>query len=106
MGVQSLHFDFAELDTEPEVVVLLKLRLTFGPQPAGLIEHISNANAGGILAELWQAVKQNDVIGDFADWTEDVSPAPTDEAIRLILRITNFDPAKREPMSDIVKGVY
>jgi hypothetical protein len=46
------------------------------------------------------------VNGDFADWTEGVFPNLTDEAKRLILRMTNLDPAKRATMSEIVKDSY
>ena len=101
-----MHFDFAELDTEPEVVVLFKLLSTFGPLPGELIKHVDDANAGELLTDLWQAVKENDVNGDFADWTEGVFPNLTDEAKRLILRMTNLDPAKRATMSEIVKDSY
>ncbi|KAI4636730.1 hypothetical protein J4E93_011000 [Alternaria ventricosa] len=51
-------------------------------------------------------VKENDGNGNFADWTEDVFPNLTDEAKRLILRMTNLDPAKRATMSEIVKDSY
>jgi hypothetical protein len=47
-----LHFDFAELDTEPEVVVLFKLLSTFGPLPGELIKHVDDANAGKLLTDL------------------------------------------------------
>ncbi|KAI1523938.1 calcium calmodulin dependent protein kinase, partial [Pyrenophora tritici-repentis] len=59
-GVQSLHFDFAELDTEPEVVVLFKILSTFGPLPDALIKLVDDAKAGELLTDLWQAVKEND----------------------------------------------
>jgi hypothetical protein len=101
-----LHFDFAELDTEPGVVVLFKILSTFGPLPDALIKHVDDAKAGELLTDLWQAVKENDVDGDFADWTEDVFPNLTDEAKRLILRMANLDPAKKTTMSEIVKDSY
>jgi serine/threonine protein kinase len=104
--VQLLHFDFAELDTKPEVVVLFKLLSTFGPLPDALVKHVDDAKASELLADLWQAVKENDVNGDFADWTEDVFPNLTDEAKRLILRMANLDPAKRATMSEILKNSY
>ncbi|XP_014555398.1 hypothetical protein COCVIDRAFT_38903 [Bipolaris victoriae FI3] len=81
-GVQLLHFDFMELNTEPEVVVLFKLLSTFGPLLDELIKHVDDANA------------------------KDVFPNLTDEAKRLILRITNLNPAKRATMSEIVKDSY
>ena len=40
------------------------------------------------------------------NWTEDVFPNLTDEAKRLILRMTNLDPAMRATMSEIVKDNY
>jgi len=101
-----LHFDFAELDTEPEVVVLFKLLSTFGPLPDILIKHVDDANASELLSDLWQAVKENNVEGGFADWTEDVFPNLTDDAKRLILSMTNLDPASRATMSEAVKDSY
>ncbi|KAF1831468.1 hypothetical protein BDW02DRAFT_572003 [Decorospora gaudefroyi] len=106
MGVQALHFDFAELDAEPEVVVLFKLLSAFGPLPDALIKHVDDAKAGELLTDLWQAVKENEVDGNFEDWTEDVFPNLSDEAKRLILRMTNLDPAKRATMLEIVKDSY
>jgi serine/threonine protein kinase len=44
--------------------------------------------------------------GDSAGWTEDVFPNLTDEAKRLILRMTNLDPTKRATMSEIVEDSY
>jgi serine/threonine protein kinase len=88
------------------VVGLFKLLLTFGPLPDALIEHVDVAKAGELLADLWQAVQENDRSGDFAHWSEDVFPNLTDEAKRLILRMTNLDPAKRATMSEIVKDSY
>ncbi|KAF1920696.1 calcium/calmodulin dependent protein kinase-like protein [Ampelomyces quisqualis] len=105
-GVQSLHFDYAELDTEPEVVVLFKLLLTFGPLPDALVKHVDDAGAGKLLADLWQAVQENGVKADFADWTEDVFPNLKDEAKSLILRMASLDPAKRATMSEIIKDSY
>jgi serine/threonine protein kinase len=51
-------------------------------------------------------VKENDMNGDSAGWTEDVFPNLTDEAKRLILRMTNLDPTKRATMSEIVEDSY
>jgi hypothetical protein len=104
--VQSFHFDFAELDTEPEVVVLFKLLSTFGPLPDVLIKHVDDAKAGELLTGLWQAVKENEVDGHFADRSDDVYPNFADEAKRLIARMTHLDPAKRAVISDIVEDIY
>jgi hypothetical protein len=104
--VQSFYFDFAELDTEPEVVVLFKLLSTFGSLPDALIKHVDDAKAGELLTGLWQAVKENEVDEHFATWTDNVYPNITDEAKRLIARMTQLDPAKRAVMSDIVEDIY
>ena len=104
--MQSLHFDFAELDTEPEVVVLFKLLSTFGPLPDALLKHVDDAKAGELLTDLMQAVKENEVNGEFANWTEDVFPNLTVDAKRLIVRMTNLDPAQRAAMSEIMKDSY
>lgn len=92
-----------ELNTEAKVVVLFTILSTFGPLPDALVQHVDDAKTGELLTDLWQAVKGNDVNEDFADWTENVFPNLTDEAKRLILRMTNLDPAKSATMSDIVK---
>lgn len=101
-----MRFDFAELDTKPEVVVLCKMLAAFGPLPDALVQHVDDATAAGLLTDVWQAVKESDGDGGFAGWTEDVFPNLTDEAKRLIVRMTNLDPAKRATMSEIVKDRY
>lgn len=43
---------------------------------------------------------------DFANWTEDAFPNLTDEAKKLILKMTDLYLAKRAKMSEIVKDRY
>ena len=81
-----MHFDFAELDTEPEVVVLFKLLSMFGPLPDALLRHVDDAKAGELLTDLWQAVEENDADGNFADLTENVFPNLTHDAKSLIFK--------------------
>lgn len=101
-----MHFDFAELDTEPEVVILFKLLSAFGPLLNTLVKHVNDLKAGERLTDLQQAVKENGVNGDFADWTEEEFPKLTGEAKRLILRMTNLDPAQRAIRSEIAMDVH
>lgn len=88
------------------MVVLFKLLSMFGPLPDGLVKHANGPGANELLRHLWQAVKENDEIGGFADWSEDVFPNLTDEAKRLILRMTNLDADKRATMTEIVRARY
>lgn len=104
--MQSFHFDFEELDTEPEVVVLFKLLSTFGPLPDALTKHIDDLKAGELSADLWQVIRENEVKGGFAQWSEDDFPNLNDEAKRIILRMANLDPARRAPISDIITDTY
>lgn len=50
--MQWLHFDFAQFDTEPEVVVLFKLLSTFDPLPDTLKTHVNDAKAGELLTDI------------------------------------------------------
>ncbi|KAF2790762.1 calcium/calmodulin dependent protein kinase-like protein [Melanomma pulvis-pyrius CBS 109.77] len=105
-GVQSFYLNFDEVEAEPEMVVLFKLLSTFGPLPDALVKHVNEEKAGQVLTELWQVIIENQVNGDFADWSEDVFPNLDDEAKRLLLRMTNLDPARRAPISDIITDTY
>ncbi|KAL6709755.1 hypothetical protein ACN47E_001184 [Coniothyrium glycines] len=105
-GVQAFHLDFPDWDAEPEVVVLVKFLLTFGPLPDALVKHVDDASARELLTDFWEAVKEADTNTDLAGWTEDEFPNLTDEAKRLILRMANLDPAMRASMSEIVKDSY
>jgi hypothetical protein len=88
------------------VVVLFKLLSMFGPLPDALVQHVGEEKNGEVLTGLWQVITENEVNGSFADWSEDVFPNLNDEAKRLILRMANLDPARRAPMSDIIKDTY
>lgn len=106
--MQSFYVNIEELETEaePELVVLVKLLSTFGPLPDALIAHVNDNEASEILNGLWEAIRENGAAENFADWTEDVFPNLNDEAKRLILRMTNLDPARRVGISEILTDAY
>jgi hypothetical protein len=87
-------------------VVLFKLLSTFGPLPDALVKHVNNDEARELLTGLWQAIRENGLHEDFAEWSEDEFPNLDDGAKRLILRMTDLDPAKRAQISDIVTDAY
>jgi serine/threonine protein kinase len=94
------------LDIEPEPVMLFKLLSVFGPLPDALVEHVNDEEAGALLRDLWQAIREDESMEPFEQWTEKILPNLETEAKRLILRMTNLDPAKRASMSDIVMDPY
>ena len=96
---------------EPEPIILYKLLAAFGPPPDELVQHIGvdpsgQSVDGGLLVELWKGIEENKLQDPFRVWTKDVYPNLDEEAKRLILRMANFDSAKREPLSEILKDSY
>lgn len=104
--MQSFHLNFEKFETEPEVVVLFKLLSTFGPLPDALVKHVNDEEAGKLLNGLWQALRENEIKGHFAEWPENLFSNLNVEAKKLILRMTNLDPARRAPISDIITDAY
>jgi serine/threonine protein kinase len=87
-------------------VVLFKLLSTFGPLPDALVDHVNDEEAGTLLKSLWQAIIEGDPSERFEQWSEENFPNLDDKAKKLILRMTNLDPSKRAPMSEIVMDPY
>jgi hypothetical protein len=86
--------------------MLFKLLSAFGPLPDALVEHVNDEEAGALLKDLWQAITEDGSIEPFEQWSEKMLTNLDNEAKRLILRMTNLDPAKRASMSDIVMDPY
>jgi hypothetical protein len=105
-GAQCFHPDFEKLDIEPEPVILFKLLSAFGPLPDALVKHVNHEEAGALLKGLWQGIAEDESNERFEQWSEEMFPNLDNEAKRLILRMTNLDPAKRALMSDIVMDPY
>jgi len=91
---------------EPELVILFKLLSAFGPLPDALVEHVNDDESGVPLKGLWQAIAEDESNEAFEQRSQDIYPNLENEAKRLILRMTNLDPAKRALMSDIVMDSY
>lgn len=85
---------------------MLKLLSAFGPLPDALVKHVGDDEAGALLKDLWQAISEDESNEVFEKWSEEMLPNLDNEAMRLILRMTNLDPAKRALMSDIVMDPY
>jgi serine/threonine protein kinase len=107
-SAQCFHPKFGDLDIEPEIVVLFKLLCTFGPLPDALVQHVNDEEAGERLKGQWQAIEEAECYEPFEQWSEENLPGLNleNEAKRLILRMTNLDPAKRALMSDIMMDPY
>lgn len=87
-------------------MILFKLLSAFGPLPDALVEHVNDEEAGALLKDLWQAITEDESNEAFEQWSQEMLPNLDNEAKRLILRMTNLDPAKRALMSDIVMDPY
>ncbi|XMA13116.1 hypothetical protein WAI453_005907 [Rhynchosporium graminicola] len=105
-GAQCFHPDFETLEVEPNLVILFKLLSTFGPLPDALVAHIDASEAEVLLKALWQAIAEDESNEAFEQWSQDIYPNLEHDAKRLILRMTNLDPAKGASMSDIVMDPY
>ena len=107
--MQCFHPDFEELKklgTEPEPVILFRLLSAFGPLPDTLVDHVNDEEAGALLKGLWHAISEDESNETFEQWSEQRFPNLNDDAKRLILRMTDLDPAKRALMSDIMLDPY
>jgi hypothetical protein len=88
-------------------VILFKLLSAFGPLPDALVKHVNDEEAAALLKGLWQAIAEDDELNEtFEQWSEEMFPNLDNEAKRLILRMTNLDPAKRASMSNIIMDSY
>ena len=87
-------------------MILFKLLSAFGPLPDTLVKHVNDEEGGALLKGLWQAITEDKSNEDFQQWSEEMFPNLNNEAKRLILRMTNLDPAKRASMSDIIMDPY
>ena len=67
---------------------------------------MNHEEAGALLKGLWQGIAEDESNERFEQWSEEMFPNLDNEAKRLILRMTNLDPAKRALMSDIVMDPY
>ncbi|KIM99317.1 hypothetical protein OIDMADRAFT_181652 [Oidiodendron maius Zn] len=105
-GAQCFHPDFERHDIEPESAILFRLLSAFGPLPDALVKHVNDEEAGALLKSLWQAIREDESNESFEQWSEEIFPNLDNEAKRLILKMTNLDPAKRALMSDIVIDPY
>jgi serine/threonine protein kinase len=108
-GAEWLHADFEKLEVPAEWVILSKLLSAFGPLPDALVEHVNDAESEKILRGMWQAILEDgadDSDEKFDRWSSDTFPNLDSEVRRLILRMTNLDPAKRASMSDIMADTY
>ena len=87
-------------------MILFKLLSAFGPLPDALVKHVNDDDAGALLKGLWHAIEEDESNEAFEQWSEEMFPNLDNKAKRLILRMTNLDPAKRALMSDIVTDPY
>jgi len=71
-----------------------------------LVKHVNDEEAGALFKGLWQAIAEDESNEAFEQWSEEMFPNLDNEAKRLILRMTNLDPAKRALMSDIIMDPY
>lgn len=101
--------DFENLEVDPEPVILFKLLSNFGPLPDALVEHVHDKKGGALLKDLWEMVvaeERREGYESFEEWSEKNYRNLDNEAKRLILRMTNLDPAKRASMEDIMIDSY
>ncbi|THZ04582.1 hypothetical protein D6C93_02388 [Aureobasidium pullulans] len=105
-GVEWLHPNFDDLETDPEPVILYKLLTAFGPLPKALVSHINDEQGGALMEGLWEAIEDEGLYEPFKDWPQKRFPNLDHEAKGLILRMTNLDPAKRATMSQVMEDPY
>jgi hypothetical protein len=87
-------------------VVLCRLLAVFGPLPDALVKHVNDKEAGVLLQGLWQEIAEDESNEGFQQWSKETFPNLTDETKRLILKMTDLDPAKRAAISDVIADSY
>lgn len=70
------------------------------------MQHVDVVEAGKLLNGLWDTMTENGVFDALGHWSEESSPNFDDEAKKLILSMTNLDPAKRAVLRDVILDRY
>jgi serine/threonine protein kinase len=105
-GVEWLHPNFDDQETDPELVILYKLLTGFGPFPKALVSHVNDEQGGALMEGLWEAIKGEGLYEPFKDWPQNKFPNLDHEAKELISRMTNLDPAQRATISEVMEDPY
>lgn len=106
-GQETLCEDLQErkgAKSTPEMEVLGRLMLFFGPLPEGLVKHTSDKKWEKLLAELSEMMASVDPSAHFEQWGENDFPNLIPEGKRMLSRMLNPDPAERATVSEVLEG--
>jgi hypothetical protein len=104
-----LHPDFEELRKSgvvPEMEIVGRLLLFFGPLPSGLLTHINNEEWGNLLSQLSQLMADQSPSQQFGQWDEKDYRNLDPDTKRVISSMTDLDPASRATMDEILKDPW
>jgi serine/threonine protein kinase len=104
-----LHPDFEELRKHgivPEMEIMGRLILFFGPLPSGLLTHINDEEWVGLLRQLSQMMADQSPSQHFEQWDEKDYRNLDPDTKRVISRMTDLDPARRATMDEILKDPW
>ncbi|TVY80611.1 Cell division control protein 2-like protein [Lachnellula suecica] len=100
------HEELREKEVEPEIEILGRCIVYFGPLSEGLLKHTADETWQLVLRQVEEGVAEASTIFRLENWTESDYPNIDAEAKRMLGRIMNLDPAKRATMDEILEDSY
>lgn len=94
------------MKSTPEMEVLGRLILFFGPLPEGLLKHTNDKKWEMLLAELSEMMASVDPSAQFEQWGENDFPNLIPEGKRMLSRMLNPDPAERATVSEVLEDPW
>jgi hypothetical protein len=100
------HKELREREVEPEVEVLGRCIVYFGPLSEGLLGHTADETWQTVLGQVAEGVAGADPSFHLSNWQEDQFPNIDAGAKSMLSRVINLDPAKRASMDEILDDPY
>jgi hypothetical protein len=100
------HQELREREVEPEIEVLGRDIVYFGPLSEGLLKHTADETWQTVLGQVAEGVAGADSSFHLLNWQENDFPNIDAGAKRMLLRIMNLDPAKRATIDEILEDPY
>ena len=100
------HQELQEREVEPEIEVLGRDIVYFGPLSQGLLNHTANETWETVLGQVAEGVAGADPSFHLSNWNENEFPHIDARAKSMLCRIMNLDPAKRASIDEILNDPY
>ncbi|EPE35225.1 hypothetical protein GLAREA_10922 [Glarea lozoyensis ATCC 20868] len=100
------HEELKEREVEPEIEVLGRDIVYFGPLSEGLLKYTADETWQTVLGQVAAMVAGAELSFHLSNWQESEFPNINAEAKRMLSRIMNLDPAKRATIDEILDDPY